>query len=539
MATDFAEAVCVWDAGGTLQYETLVLTNDEYPNWGDFVQVKYLVGTETRFWTYEVGSGGIPALDQTLATGSRFAGDYMPMVHFRIDGVSVGSNTSSPQYKASVKMAALMGLDYPSLLSSIEENSGINDVRHALLTMVVPANSSNELELRYLFDFFDQLHVTQQAIWVPTVDPKNIWASAQEALTHKYTVLMRDKAAQIIISMGGVHKQRKVGKIGEIGKHTTSIETLVPTSAAATNGSYLSVSYKVHIYRRQISALMYDEIQVLDLKTSYKVADGEADATGEGNSDVLLIPLDRSLTKEYSLLDRETLYCRSLHIVCVSMHVQTIKWYQQEWFSFVMKVAAIAILIASVGSAYTAAAAAWSAASTITAGIIAVLEVVGLYVIEAVAFNYVLKRVAKAVGVEVTVVLAVIAAVYGSTEALEAGSLAACPFAEQLLTLATGLIKAAASKVSSDIQDLLGEISSLREKYLKDMELLEKTKKLLEQDTTLNPLVILGESPDTYFLRTSHAGNIGVIGLDAVHTYCDRALTLPEFSQTLGGVHHG
>ena len=535
---DFAEATCVWQVPGaaSVSSTTVALSNAHYDQNGDYVHVRYTVGGATKFWIYAVGSGGFPDLDAALSSGSSLAGDFMPMVHFRVDGASVGANKTSAKYKASVKMARMMGLDYQTLLEAIEENEGINDVRHAFLGMSVPAVTTNQVELQYLFDFFSYLHTDNQISGSPLVNARDIREAAQAAISNKHAITIQDTATQTVLTMGGIYKRRKVGNIGDVGSHSSSLESIPGESVKWANTSYTTSPYTVHIYRRQITPNLYDEVQVLALAMSYKVAEGQHLAVGEGESPVLLIPLDRALTREYTLRDREILYARSLHIICVSMQVVKVKWYQQTWFSVVLKIAAIAMLISSLGKAYQMATTAWAAATTAAAAAIAVIQVIVVYIVQTLAISYALRRVAQAAGVEATVILALVAAMYGGAKWFQAGSLAATPLAEQLLMLSTGLVKAATEKQALDTQELLGELSTEREKYLKDMELLGSRQDMLEQRLLFNPLVIFGESPDVYFTRTVHTGNIGTIGVEAIHTYFDQAVSLPDVAHTLGAV---
>jgi hypothetical protein len=67
------------------------------------------------------------------------------------------------------------------------------------------------------------------------------------------------------------------------------------------------------------------------------------------------------------------------------------------------------------------------------------------------------------------------------------------------------------------------------------MKLLEDAQSLLDSNLRLNPLVIFGETPDDYYRRTVHSGNIGIIGYAAVHDYVEVALRLPTLSDTVEG----
>ncbi|OZB40381.1 MAG: hypothetical protein B7X50_08605 [Alishewanella sp. 34-51-39] len=71
---------------------------------------------------------------------------------------------------------------------------------------------------------------------------------------------------------------------------------------------------------------------------------------------------------------------------------------------------------------------------------------------------------------------------------------------------------------------------------------LEEVKNLLGKENLLDPFefigkeprVIFGESPDQFYNRTIHSGNIGVLALDANSSFIDISLTLPKLPQTFG-----
>ncbi len=102
-----------------------------------------------------------------------------------------------------------------------------------------------------------------------------------------------------------------------------------------------------------------------------------------------------------------------------------------------------------------------------------------------------------------------------------------------MLAISTGLTKAVGNDLKGDFQDLLAQQTDFQ-KYIKEQtKLLDSTKELLDHHEWLAPLVIFGEKPDDFYQRTVHSGNIGVIGLDAVLSFVDVALTLPTLSDTM------
>ena len=103
-------------------------------------------------------------------------------------------------------------------------------------------------------------------------------------------------------------------------------------------------------FRYYITDTLYEEIRVTNLKSQYRVSGGYW-TTMDGHNDVLIIPIDRAISKDMGLLKRERLYARSLHIVFNSMVVTKLKWYQTGIFQVIMII--VAVVIAFWDGGYT------------------------------------------------------------------------------------------------------------------------------------------------------------------------------------------
>ncbi|VEF17585.1 hypothetical protein [Stutzerimonas stutzeri] len=95
------------------------------------------------------------------------------------------------------------------------------------------------------------------------------------------------------------------------------------------------------------------------------------------------------------------------------------------------------------------------------------------------------------------------------------------------------------------MQDLQSDWTDFQGYQEKQNAALKKGQDLLQNSNLLDPLMFteahltpqirFGETPHDYFTRTIHAGNVGVVGIDAVVYYHDMALTLPRLSDTVDG----
>lgn len=157
-----------WIQGGVSKTESIVIPPRVPDNDLDFFQVKYKVGGVTKYWAYQYGEGTYPQLDAVFTNTQNVMGDFYPNIYFRLNKSNIGADTNSAQYKANAKMSKYIGMDYASMLDSIHENPDVTDIQQAFMTMGIPADSADAVELDYLFDFFSDWYLAKSA---DIVDP--------------------------------------------------------------------------------------------------------------------------------------------------------------------------------------------------------------------------------------------------------------------------------------------------------------------------------------------------------------------------------
>jgi hypothetical protein len=508
-------------------------------NTADYFHVKYIYNGQTRYWMYRAGSGGHPTLDRLVSKPIDALGSFFPFAYFRYDKASEITDTSTESYKTTKKMLKMLGIDYDTVATAIDENPDVADVEQAMLIMAVPANTEDPQEMAYLYSFFEKLYFSrgQQNLSSVATDVSQLLGEKTEM--PRYAVGIEDKRFKMALSDAGLYKSRRVGTLpGPYGMGTGEKTVMVPYHDPEHGGiTYQPYVIKYHYYRKQVSRFMYDELEVVDLQMMYQVLEGYA-TTADETDDILLVPLDKSITEDYSILDRERLYARSLHFVFNSSVVQKIKWYQTDWFGAVLTFIGIVVVIVSWGTNWEvlAAALAIGTAAALTAATLTIL----MNLLTAMFYSYLLKLFVKEVGIEAALVIAIVAAAfgYGMSEGGVQG-LQGAPWAKQLLELASGISKAAVDSMKDDMSNLLAEYESFN--LMKDAATkeLEAANKLLEHNNRLDPFTIFGESPDAFYNRTVHSGNTGMAGISAISSYVDIALTLPTLSSTIGESQYG
>ena len=521
------EATYTWvpatPVGALAQQETVTLTLAGYDSTKDYFQAKYVVNGVAKYWSYQNKSGTYPTLDDVFVDGPVQSGEYFPFTYFRYQKQSVITNKTTDAYKTSKQMMKYLGLDFDSMAEAVNANPDIADVEQAMMIMAVPAVSTNVVECKYLFDYFNNLHYSMDGGTTFGLDLvfRRLNNERQEAKT----IIIKDNQFQMALSNTGIYKRLVAGSIGAVGAYSngfteTNEERFYTDSDIGTQVPYFAV-IKTHFYRSQIAPGLYEEVSVRDLGMTYNIF-GDYATTGNGTDTFLLIPIDRSITKGYSFKERETLYARSLHMVFNSVVVTKLAWYQTPVFQ------AILIVIAVVVSLYDQG---WTLATVLTAaGIEAVIVTIIYTLVVGQLISVAFKLFVQAFGQKLATLIAIIAVICGAYQVATDG-VASLPTAAKLLQLSSGLQSAV---LSDKYMDLLLERDQFNLYVKEKTELLEAAEALLENSYQLSPLVVFGERPEDFYNRTVHFGNIGTLGITAVSSYVDIALTLPKFNDTIG-----
>lgn len=505
----------------TFSEESLTISIQDYDPAADYFHAKYEVNGQPKYWIYQNDSGGYPTLDAVFTETPAVSGSYFPFAYFRHNKQSVIQDKTTEAYKTSKKLVDYIGIDYDVMAEAIDENPDIADVEQAILMMAVPAVSINSIECRYLFDYFDTLHYsigggTSAAL-------STVGSRLFQRATPRNSIVIKDQQFKMALQNAGIYKRLVAGSIGAVGTHTSAFVVATEDQVVENeNGqSIYSIDNKSHVYRKQITAGLYEEITVKDLKMVYWVF-GEYTTTADETDDILLIPIDRSVSSLYSMSDREALYSRSLHFVFTSRVVTKVKWYQTGVFKALLFI--ISVIITIYNPPAGLAALQLTGAALVIAAVVITL-VIGELVQRA------FKLFVKAFGADVAQAIAIIALLYGGYRVLQNGGSLQGTWASELLQLSSGLQSAALQDKFTDLLEQQGQFNLFAEEQ---EELLNSARKLLETSNVLAPYVIFGEKPEDFYNRTIHYGNIGTLGITAISSYVDIALTLPKLNDTVG-----
>jgi hypothetical protein len=497
----------------------------------DFIGFEGEYSYTYKYFTYELGQGTYSQLDAIYTTDMNGLGSFFPWIYFRYEAESTAVNPTGEDYRDTKKLCKYLGLPFQDVADAIDENPDIDDVQQAFLMMGVPADTTDPLEIRYLYDFFKKVDSETGASGLYGLhDPVPKLLRDKKASSG---ILIQDKRLKMNLRYKTMRIVRKIGKLSaEYETDTTSFtqEEIHGGFLPGVTTSYIK-PLVCHHYKKQISENVYEDVQVYGLEMAYYIFQNYNATSDKNNNNIRIIPLDYSITQHYSSLDNEILYSRSFHYVFNSMMVITLAWYEQDWFATFVTMVAFVWTVISLGSdggtAMQLAGALQASNYQLAATII--LKAIIVAVAVKIGFSF----IAKILGPKFAILLAAAMAIYGSFLKLAGGNVPGAPWAEELLKTASGLANGAVDVINEALLGLKEEGEAFGLMVEKKMELLEEAYKLLDTQSNVSPFIIFGEAPEDYFNRTIHSGNVGTLSIDAISHYVDLNLELPKPRDTL------
>lgn len=541
LAEESVRVIYTWrDELEVIQKAVLNIAITGFDDNADYFHACYEFDGVLRYWVYQQGLGTHTTLDELVDSTGAVAGEFFPFMYFRHGKVSEISDKTSESYKDAVKLAKYLNMDYDQVAEGVDANPDIADVEQAVLMFAVPANTEDAQERAYLFEFFNRMFLAQGEHLRFQHEAAADTAMSQMAGSDIQPpgIVIQDTRFKLSLTNQGVYKVQKKGNVAEVGECSSGFSTFNVTRTLVERLHWDSEEFverqivtpvTYHYYQRQLTHDLYEEIQVVELRTNFHI-NGQYSVTGDETDKILLIPLDHSITESMTIRARETLYARSLHFVFNSITTVKLKWYQTGIFKTILLIVAVIITIYTWGADGGGAIGAALAAGAYTYA----AQLILIAIIEMVMFRLAFKLFVKVVGVRAAFVIAIIAALVGGYMALESGALTGTPWAQDLLTMASGITNAVDAQMSANFADLANEASAF-EKYVEEQtKLLETAQELLDGSMHLSPFVIFGENPQEFYDRTVHSGNIGIVGIEAVSAFVDSKLNLPRLSEALG-----
>jgi len=516
----------------TIQTEVWVLPIPAVDMAQLYHQVAYrnLGNNAEGYWTYAQGVGTYPAIDNAGNTTTIVETDYMPFMFFISDGVLLGSEgrENTPEYRSMQLMLRYMSMDFREVCDNMAENPDIADVRQGAMIFGIPMDSEDPDELVYLYRHLRHLYDTTTPVTEVTT------GDAQ------YSIGFTDADFRIDLDYAGIVVETKTGNVGEVGSVKRTIgnysvqETKTIDTRDGPETEVVTRTYDKLTLQYQETANSYQELTIYNPSMVYFVEGNRAVYVNLSDDEGrLLLPMCKPIINTFSYNQKEKLYLRSLHFVFNSLVVVKVKWYQTGIFKAFLVVVAIVITVLSAGTAIPA-----------IAGFLGIstLAAVVVFVIISIAMSFVFRLVVKELGLQNSIIAAVVLVVLAALAGMNGTEFFGFVDAQMLLMMGNGL----AQGVGKYAGELVNEYN---QKYEQFEDLLDnRTKELKAAEELLGggididpfefiglqPLFIPGETPDLFYQRTVHSGNIGTLAYEYLHSYFDVNLQLPTISDSLG-----
>lgn len=539
--SDYVEATYIYeDENKILHTGKFTVPMTGYNVYEEYYHVKYKVTkngvTTTKYWSYENGSGGYSSIDAIFLTKFDEIGSFLPNIYFKLNGepLAVPEQIWYAPYKSSKKVCTFLGFDYAKIGESVLNQVKDEAYEQAYMTMGVPFKTQNQVEMLYLFQFFSLLYYNT---------PSGSGVSGYSDFTPRrgQSIVIADKGFTTTLSHQGIAKRKVMGRIGKKGFCSSGNRTIDGVSGyIRRSGGVSSAVTKVtftdcRFFRYQVNDLYYEEIAVYGASFRYHVY-GKYHVVATGESSKFLVPIDYAISSVIPINRREELYSRSFHNVFNTVVVTESKWYQSSVFKAILIVIAVAIIIFSAGGL-----------SGISASIMAFIAqgatLIALAAVKYVAFSLLVRYGAQLIVEELGAKLGIVGAILITAVGVyltQDASAGLEVWADSLIAVGNGLMTAATDSIANLAAGLNGQLADFMLIVDEQQKALVEAQKLMGGNVNINPfdfigktpMFVDGETPDDYFNRTVHSGNIGVLSIDLQTDYVKNALSLPSFSDT-------
>lgn len=260
-----------------------------------------------------------------------------------------------------------------------------------------------------------------------------------------------------------------------------------------------------------------------------------------GSPETFVIPMFVNLTKEMSDFSEQKILSDSLILYIHTVSETKSKWYQSTWFKALVMVIVIVVVTIITWGTGTIQATLW------VWGLMAAIIETAAIVIVTLAVGYALSLLLKGIialltpliGAEVATVLTMVVAIAVMLYTGYANvNFADLPWAEILLKTGSAIIDTAQSalqienaqellKLTAEIAGFTAYAGLVTKELNRGMDLLGTPVENLLY-STVNSVLLVKETPDDFYGRTIHQGNVGILGIDAVSDYTHNKLVLPK-----------
>lgn len=514
----------------------------------------YRLDGEDYTWVYAPVTNEFPTLTKVVLQSDTF--EYYPIVPIRYNRKNIAEERESFAYndnreagvdryidasytsrmsERNKNIRALLktiGLSLDDLNDAVTSSPDIGYVDDAFLTNCILITDESQEGLRYMFEYFNTVALTQ----VNTKTEFAAWKASPTTSSPVTQIIIKDSAVtseaeynhNLIFNYIDVED---ITASGTVGTYTSSWST---HPSEEIQGHYLNNDEFIIEY--QLTATTRTKLTVKGIRQLGYINKGngerlvtettldEAHAVTDPIQG-MFVPLCRNIISGWDTEDATDIGYRSFHVIIQSVVVTKVKWYQTGIFKVLL------VIVAAVVSVWLQNPAAFQ---TLVGAIFAVAYTIAINLVLAFLFELVLLDMfvwlVDQIGGELATILATAAAItaiaYGQGDT-------ALQFADELMAASNVLFKAINKHTLNEFDELKTEMEDFITDVKEAQEEIDKAEDLLS--TQLEALDIVEQQPllihedvDSFIHRTIHIGNPGVLSLDIAENYFDNMLTLPK-----------
>lgn len=498
-------------------------------------------------WIYEKGSGDYAMWDSYIGNplvdnerpGSNIYEEFLPTLNAAIyyDSNSGGmknvldapGGAEGDIYKSWANYAKAFGLNPLETAERIKETVDLTNVHRSVFEFAVPINTQDPLLLKYLFKLFNRwsdVFVNKSITLISNEeDHVNITYTGYLSRNYKFSLITKEIVSGKYAIDAAVNSYSSVS-----GSRTETFKNFQGTQESTQEWEGIK-------FYHQHSETEYTVIRVGSPVCIYSSARRKKFGT-EPTDDRFLMPMSMEVAKEFGGLEFEELMRKSFrftHLLAETYEISFMEteFFQEtmEWFQETSQITFAIVGIYNIAVGF---------------GLNALMSTL-VYAVIKVGVDALMEVIVEELGEDVAVALAVVALAAGVSSGLNGSSFFnGLIDGGLLINVANGLVTAANEHrlegVKTAYKELHYEYQEFEKEYEKDLDALEEAKETLGRQYQIDPflfigrrpLIIPGETPQAYYERTIHSGNIGTKAFDMVHDHVANNLRLPSFKDSVG-----
>lgn len=523
------------DIAGRIFTDTHLIDMTAYEEQAYFQAVVLKPDGSKALWSYRANTGTYSTLDYYTQFNDLDDADCFPFVVFRDDKDNLAEEPwfkDTAQHESYRELLKHLRMDYDEINTQVHGNPDIADVEQAVMTLAVPGDSEHQVDIEYLYRFFLDLH--EKGFINNNYETLNTAGYLKDAGNSGH-LTWTDNGFSIVLRFADLQRHIRIGMVAPLGDYkilhdTYTVEEVLRNDTYVPDvEDYVKELKNIPVikYCYQILPGIYSEITVIGAHVKFPI--GGRSTTFLTNSEQFVIPVNMNIVRQMRWFVRNEFYIRNLRFIFNAKVIQKLEWYQTGIFKIFMGMVAIAAAVVGLSHVVLTLGAITSAA-TFTAA----LSIAGNFVAQLIVFKLLGIALVDLLGPEYAFVLSVVLLATGVV-GLVGTDLPGLLDPNLLIGMVSGIQDAAQSELKHLFNEYNAEYQSFLEdsaSKLKELEDLEKELNLdlLDspfKDKYTTPLSLPDETPEQFFARTIHTGNVGVMSYKTIEKFVTSSLTLP------------